>query len=299
MSTELTPTGTATARDPAGVEFVSRVAAAYDKAGLSAEEAWHVNQNFGLESLISDFIAESRQIDRYGDEEVSTTLGYASGYKKPKDVSWQADHFRELFPGIGFHDEGVASASLPKGAEGYFVIPRWQLIARTYGEAVQKVLELLAKACAGSFKNHCENMLGPDQLRRSAKSVVFWEKIGQEQKGSNLLVVPAQFGIRHRGRSVRLAREVIGSREFGLGAYEVGMMLLTHPERLQRGDDLWIDCAGDDYCDTEEFNVKFDYAPLFGFVDSKLLFDIDLSKNYSSTCSTASGFLVSMLSPVP
>jgi hypothetical protein len=24
-------------------------------------------------------------------------------------------------------------------------------------------------------------------------------------------------------------------------------MLLTHPERLQHHDDLWIDCAGDEY----------------------------------------------------
>ena len=37
--------------------------------------------------------------------------------------------------------------------------------------------------------------------------------------------------------------------EFGLGVFEVGILLLTHPERIMGNstDILWIDCAGDEY----------------------------------------------------
>src|SRR5262249_34336611 len=54
--------------------------------------------------------------------------------------------------------------------------------------------------------------------------------------------------ILHRGRSVHTAREVMGRRrQFVLGAFAVGIMLLAHPERLQHNDDLWSYCAGDEY----------------------------------------------------
>jgi len=53
-----------------------------------------------------------------------------------------------------------------------------------------------------------------------------------EIKHHDILVVPAQFGLRHRGRSVRRVREVMNANEFGLGVFAIGIMLLTHPERL-------------------------------------------------------------------
>jgi hypothetical protein len=92
-----------------------------------------------------------------------------------------------------------------------------------------------------------------------------FQKLGLEQKDHDILVVAAQFGLRHRGRSTRRAREVMNASEFGLGAFAIGIMLLTHPERLMNYDDLWIDCAGDDYsCDADGL---FGNAPYFGFGD--------------------------------
>jgi hypothetical protein len=141
----------------------------------------------------------------------------------------------------------LAEQPVPAGAEGWFAIPKWQTIAPTYGEAVEKVLAKISETRGGKFINWLEGELGPQYLRQLAKTADAFQKLGLEQKDHDILVVAAQFGLRHRGRSVRRAREVMTSQEFGLGAFAVGIMLLTHPEQLMNYDDLYIDCAGDKY----------------------------------------------------
>lgn len=85
------------------------------------------------------------------------------------------------------------------------------------------------------------------------------------------MIVPYQFGLRHHGRSVRRAREVMNAVEFGLGTFAVGYMLLTHPERLQAYKDLLIDCPGDEYA--PDADGDFSLAPLFGFSSGGVRFD--------------------------
>ena len=279
-----------TTRDSKGEKFISIVEAAYNKAGLSDEEAQNVNDTAGLSALISKFIADSRSPKLYADEEVSSRYGYLSGYTKPKDVIWQSNRLRELFPGVGFHDEKAAQKmAVPKGAEGLLVIPRWQSMAPTYGEAVQIVLTKLNETRKGKFYNYRENEMGPDNLRESIRKIEVMEQIAQSQKGYDLLVIPAQFGIAHRGRSVRRARVVIGSKGFGLGAFEIGIMLLLHPERLQHYDDLWIDCAGDEFKPSGE--REFSFAPFFSFSGRRLKFGAGGVGRARGRCGSASGFL--------
>ncbi len=212
---------------------------------------------------LSAFSQSVSPVDRFANEEVKSSYGYLSGYKKPKGITEQTNILRQLFPGIGFADEKLAEQPLPKNAEGWFAIPRWEKIAPTYGEAVQKVLDLIKKTRDGKFYNYREGQIDEKHLRQSKKSEKMFQKIGQNQKNYDILIIPAQFGINHRGRSVRRALEVMRASEFGLGAFAVGIMILTHPERLQNYDDLWIDCAGD------EFSLKadgdFSWAPFFIF----------------------------------
>ena len=59
--------------------------------------------------------------------------------------------------------------------------------------------------------------------------------------------------------------------EFGLGTFAVGIMLLTHPLRLQDCDDLWIDCAGDEF--SYDADGQFVSAPCFFFDGGKVKFD--------------------------
>lgn len=234
-----------------------------DAMNLQKDGAQRLIENGGeFQSELKKLVERFSITNQYADEEVESNYGYLSGYK-PKGITEQTNRLRELFPGIGYANEKLAEGSLPPNAEGWFAIPRWEKVATTYGEAVQKVLNLIKQTRNGAFYNYRDGELGPNQLRQSQKSTTMFQKLGDEQNGHDILVVPAQFGIRHRGRSVRRAREVMNANECGLGAFAIGIMLLTHPERLKHYDDLWIDCAGDEFAPRAD--ADFSWSPFFEF----------------------------------
>ena len=234
-----------------------------DAMNLQKDEAQRLIENGGeFQTELKKLVERFSITNQYADEEVESSYGYLSGYT-PKGITEQTNRLRELFPGIGYANEKLAEGALPENAEGWFAIPRWEKVAPTYGEAVQKVLDIIKQTRNGAFYNCREGELGPNQLRQSAKAKSMFQKLGDEQKDQDILVVPAQFGIRHRGRSVRRAREVMNANECGLGAFAIGIMLLTHPERLQHYDDLWIDCAGDEFA--PDADGDFSGSPCFRF----------------------------------
>ena len=192
--------------------------------------------------------------DKFKSEEVDSHYGYFSGYK-PKPIAGQIAHLRQLLPKLGSADEKLAEEDLPPDAEGWFAIPRWKRISPIYPEAVKIVLDLIKETRNGNFYIHREAEIFMQYLRQHERTVAALKRFGKEQKEHDILVIPAQSGLRHRGRSVRRAREVMNVsefglgafHEFGLGAFHVAIMILTHPERLEHYRDLWIDCAGDEY----------------------------------------------------
>lgn len=241
-------------------------------------------------------IKELSITNQFADEEVSSGYGYLSGYQ-PKDVVAQTNVLRELFPGIGYANQDMLAQmekgelSLPPGAEGFFAIPHWSKVGSTYQAAVEKVLDLLAKAYGGRFTNYRKGELGSNQLRETSKKARAMEVLQQTQN-ADILLVPAQFGLRHRGRSVRRARAVMNGSEFGLGAYEIGIMLLTHPDRLQNVDDLWLDCAGDEF--SPGAGGGFRGAPIFRFDDGQLEFGTYWFSGADARYGSASGFALSV-----
>ena len=256
-----------------------------DAMNLQKDGAQRLIENGGeFQTELKKLVERFSITNQYADEEVESSYGYLSGYK-PKGITEQTNRLRELFPGIGYANEKLAEQVLPENAEGWFAIPRWEKVAPTYGEAVQKVLDLIKQTRSGAFYNYREGELGSNQLRQSAKSVSIFQKLGDEQKDQDILVVPAQFGIRHRGRSVRRAREVMNANECGLGAFAIGIMLLTHPERLKHYDDLWIDCAGDEFA--PDADGVFSKSPCFLFVggvefDAR---DVGLTRDFCGSAS--------------
>ena len=241
-----------------------------------------------FQSRIIAAIQELSLSNRFADEEMESSYGYLSGYK-PKSIAEQFAILCQLFPEFGSAEEQLVGGPFPLNAEGWFAIPRWEKVALTYDEAVQKVLGLIKQTRNGAFHNYREGQFGPQHLRQSQKSARALQKLGDEQKDYDILVVPAQFGLRHRGRSVRRAREVMNAFEFGLGAFAIGIMLLTHPERLQNYDDLWIDCAGDEFAPDSD-GVFLD-APYFRFLDDRVRFGTGGVGRCSGHYGSASGFL--------
>lgn len=225
-------------------------------------------------------LAELSNTDKFKDEEVSSTYGYLSGYA-PKGLTEQCNRLRELFSGVGFANLDLLAqiekgeVTLPVGAEGWFAIPNWiknqSIFGSAYSAALQKVLDTIKRTRNGKFYNYRDGQLDEKRLRQSAQLQKFWADLSEAQGSPDILIVPAQFGIRHRGRSVRCAREIFLINEFGLGAFAVGIMILTHPERLMHYDDLWIDCSGDEFDDPDAV-VRFDRAPIFRFYVGRVEF---------------------------
>ncbi len=220
-----------------------------------------------FQSRIMTGIRDLSVSNQFADEEVQSSYAYPKGYKV-KGITEQTNVLRQLFPGIGFADEKLADQPLPPNAEGWFAIPKWEKFAPTYGEAVEKVLAMIGSK--RKFYNYRDGQLGAEYLRQHARTAKMFQKLGDEQKDHDILVVPAQFGLRHRGRSVRRAREVFVANEFGLGAFAIGIMILTHPEREVQWEQLHVDCAGDEF--SPGADGDFSHAPIFNFNDGKVKF---------------------------
>lgn len=193
----------------------------------------------------------SEKVEQYANEVVPSNYTYPEGYKI-KPIDKQKKLLGEIFPEGSFAGDAIHKALKKKtkgvlgveGCEGLFAIPRWQLLGGTYNDALDVVLSKLKET--RPLYNWQEGQTDSEYLRESEQKKEMMNKL-YKQQNADILIVPAQLGMKHRGESVRRARETFLPTEFGLGAYEVGIILLTHPLRMQKWQELDIDCAGDEY----------------------------------------------------
>lgn len=235
----------------------------------------------GFKKLIMDLAVAQD----FANEDVCSSYAYPAFKVKP--IAEQVETLQQYFPKLSGVNLSIASQPLPDGAEGYYAIPRWESIASTYGEAVENLLAIIAKQ--RKFYNYRSNKLTEEYLRQHARTSHALDLLAEQQPKQDILVVAVQFGLKHRGRSVRRAREVFASNEFGLGAFAIGCMLITHPERLVDYEDLWIDCAGDEY--SLDADGQFGCAPCFFLDVGELRFNANRVGYASGHLGSASGFL--------
>lgn len=234
--------------------------------------------------------------DRFKDEEVRSNYGYLSGYKKPVEVADQIDILRSHWPNLNpdaalyYCREKYSTLQIPGWVEGPFAIIRPGFFSDKYGEELAEVLKAIAKDRKGKFVNYREGQLGPEYLRQSERTLSQLGVLMRQQPRSDILISPAQLGIRHRGRSVRRAREVLVTSEYGKGAKDIGTMLLTNPIRLRHYDDLWIDCAGDEF--SPGADGVFYCAPYFSFSGGGVEFSTRWVSSALAYFGSASGFLL-------
>lgn len=138
---------------------------------------------------------------------------------------------------------------LPEKAEHYFLIPKWNRIGKTYVQACNAVIAAIKKQRDGKTYQWVE--FTEDNLRPLKRDVPE--------------IIAAQFGELHKGESVRRVRNSKDSNEALLGLYEICVMVLTHPDRIKSYDDLWIDCAGDEFAPAA--GGAFSKSPVFFFFD--------------------------------
>lgn len=186
--------------------------------------------------------------------------------------------------------------AIPKGAEGWFAIPKVSAIgkkhfpmitdpAELYCEAVKFVQEKLSES--RSFKNYHTDEIIPDQFRALPRTAEYIARIENAQPG-DIIVMPAQFGKYHRGKSVRKARETFTDNEFGLGAFAIGCMILVHPKRFTHYDELDVDCPGDEYSPDD---VNFSNTAFYAFAENRLEFVAEIISNAFVSSGSATGFV--------
>jgi hypothetical protein len=243
-----------------------------------------------LKAEVADSVVEIIQrhtaSDKFKNEEVGSDRTYPPAYRV-RPVEAQVTELRKLFPSLGSCMEKLARKPLLEGAEAWFAIPRWQALAPTYNEAVEMVLGVLAKK--RKFQNRIAGRMGPTYLRQSERSKLAAKILADQQPGSDILVVAAQAGMRHRGCSARRARVRMAGNEFGAGVFAVACMLLTHPERLSAESTLMIDCGGDEYSMYGDY--VFDRVPLFDYDIAGIEFSIFYEDRSRNLWGTPSGFL--------
>ncbi len=302
MSKTLAPSRVTT-RDPKGLKFVSIVEAPYNKAGLSEDEAQRVNEAPGLVDLIARFIEDNRRTNQFANEEVRSNWEYPPEYQGPKPIEEQIIMIAKFFGLDATQALEYAKhlPELPEGAEGWFAVPSPFAVAQKLLPAVEgfaaqnSELTNMAHGKIGEtrkYQNYRAGQITPQRLRMQPRTFEAIRQIAEQQPG-DILIIAAQFGRRHRGRSVRRAREVFRSNEFGFGWFFGLCMTLTHPERFVRWEQLHADFPGDDF--DPAAGGTFGDAPYVGFNDGQLKSGAHWTDRAHDSYGSVSGFLPARL----
>jgi hypothetical protein len=254
----------------------------------SAQAVLDMNRKLKAEvaGRVVEIIHRHTVSDKFKDEEVGSNRVYPPSYRV-RPIEAQVTELRKIFSCLGSCHERLARKPLPGGAEAWFAIPRWQMLAPTYNQAVELVLEVLATR--RKISNRIVGKLGDKFLRQSERSKLAEKILSTQQDENDILVVAAQAGMLHRGSSARRTRVSMAGNEFGLGVFAFGCILLTHPERLSTGDTLMVDCSGDEYSVRADYT--FDRVPLFDYDMAGIEFSIFYEDRARNLWGTPTGFL--------
>ncbi|HEV7423695.1 MAG TPA: hypothetical protein VGO21_00740, partial [Candidatus Paceibacterota bacterium] len=195
----------------------------------------------GTEAMneVRDFVRELIQkygrVNQYANEEVASTFTCPPEYKGPKPIAEQIQKLATVF-GLNPDSALAYAANLPDLKSfvpedalpfvGWFAFPR----------AIERGLVLAKLAESRRFYNYRESQM--DRFRVLVRTATAIEQLATQQGNGDILVVAAQLGMRHRGRSDRRAREVFVRNEFGFDSVMGGAVTLTHPERFVRWEQL-------------------------------------------------------------
>ncbi|MCX6723868.1 MAG: hypothetical protein NT155_01680 [Candidatus Staskawiczbacteria bacterium] len=285
---------------------MSIVTAAYDKAGLSdgtEGEAQRINDTPGLSEHIATWIEEHRAPQsKYAGKKVRPAYDYPREYKGPKSMQQQAEVMLRHFPGFDpepafrYYRDVQQKIALPNWVEGAFLVPWEDALSRKYFPEVKDPAEMYCRALqlifqkiaeSRSFTNWRENQIDAAHIRVSQHTREVMQKMRDQQQG-DFRIQACQLGKRWGGYCVGLARESFTKGEYGLTSVAGGSIVLVHPERLVRWEELDMDMAGDEFSD--DCDGRFGHAPYFGFsVEAK--FGADDVSSPSDNFGSASGFV--------
>lgn len=245
-----------------------------------------------IRSAAKEMVKELSLKSKYPDEEVESDYGYTS-YWEPRSITDQYRILKKHFQLYDLPDMDMIFQRTVIPAEGWFLIPRWEAIAESYDEAICKILAKVKKTGVKKIAKVINRSRCMDSsnhfLKETPEKIEAIRKQNVDQGNRNYTVLPAQFGIRHRGLSLRKANEEhFRSNEFSLGLFEIGVMLLTHPERLRQSDDLSIMCGGDHFL--SRYGTISMRVPVLTCENGHIFFGEYRKNNAYSHCGVATAF---------
>lgn len=262
-------------RDEIGRIAEAAAKKAVDELGLDHARAQVVIERAGeLKDGIRERIETLCVREDYADEEVPSSYTYPPEYR-PRSIREQVERLQAVsdFNGLDAAwalDQGQAwydSLSLPDWVEGPLVYIWHECMSGGYHQLLEQLLQVIADT--RRFHNYRRGQLTPAQLRQHAQTVEMERLIKVNQPG-DLIIVPSQAGLRHRGCSTRRSHVRFMSQEFGLGSVAEACRTITHPERFMRWEQLHVDCAGDEFAPVAD--GQFVRAPGFVWRDGRLRF---------------------------
>lgn len=289
-----------TSRDPKGLHATGLFEVVYNKSKLDDARAQRLNERGDeLQDGFAKLINELTMPNQYANEEISSGYTYPKEYKGPEPIADQIKALAKIFDiDPSYALEFVKNLpTLPDGAEGWFAIPSVNALAARFFPKVTDLAEKYYRAIilmheklgdARTFQNYCEVQIDRKHLRMHARTAHALALIQKQQKG-DILIIAAQLGMRHRGRSTHRAREVFTADEYGLGSVMGCSIALTHSKRFVSYEELDMDLPGDEFAPAGD--GQFGEAPFLGFSDDRLRFSTDDCDCYGARYSSASGFL--------
>lgn len=229
--------------------------------------------------------------------EQNTPLWYPERYA-PNTVEQQIDILRSSanFPflnpdkAIRYYREAYAGIKMPEWVEGPFVIvplPAFQrhlfsditdpagLMCLAVNMALQKL------EASRPYINWRREAIVPNQFRRKPEWVPLYERLYASQPESDFIVVPGQYGMRHRGLSMRSASALMQETpgELPAGSLEGAVMALANPSRYFGGyNALYTDLPADECRPYQEprysFSGYFDMYLDEGVEEAQLRYDM-------------------------
>jgi hypothetical protein len=171
-----------------------------------------------------------------------------------------------------------------------FVLPQWQSFGRTYVEALSALFTLLPirRQRDGGFVNRLS--LSPD-LTKLRTHAVQAEDPQSNKQPATFRVTPAHFGASNFGLSAGVVIDSLPDWQFPLCVFEVGMMLVTHPEILSSADIRFegIICPGT-VCLSEP-KSKYQRVPVYRREDGGLILETIRLDQSLENCGPAIGFV--------
>ena len=165
---------------------------------------------------------------------------------------------------------------IPEGFDRLAVFPKHSVLARyaignedwpVYNRALAHAFTTL-KVHRPNFVDYTQGRIGPEYERMTQRTRDVFDEL--EKLPGDFHVLAVQTGILYRDKSVADVRASFDGYEFGLDSVSAASILLVHPERLTRIEDLAMDCPGSERA--PEAVGQFVRAPYFFFGGGRLRF---------------------------